>query len=296
MEGFITLHRQLLEWEWFTDINVTHLFIYCLLKANHAYKKWRGFEIERGSFITSISHLSIETGLTIQQVRTALNKLKKSEVVTSYSQGANTVITVNNYDKYQSINKPSNTSDNKEVTSYQQGSNKEVTTNNNDNNDNNENNINVCMCTINGDKDFKNKKTNTKKITDIFHNDITKLYRDEYRKVFGQSVMLTREHCEKLSELAEWDTDIVEHIKIAIHRLKYVNFEFKNGSYKPSSAWLLKNDNFVKVVMGEFGEKGVKVKSADEVEQEQNDTLALEELKKLNPELAKRLENERKKE
>jgi len=63
MNGFIKLHRQLKEWEWYTDNNVKSLFLHCLLSANFKEKKWQGKTIKRGQFITSLNHLSIETGM-----------------------------------------------------------------------------------------------------------------------------------------------------------------------------------------------------------------------------------------
>ena len=47
-QGFILLHRKLLEWEWYTDHNTKMVFIHCLLKANFEKKEWRGVVIERG--------------------------------------------------------------------------------------------------------------------------------------------------------------------------------------------------------------------------------------------------------
>ena len=135
--GFIQLHRSLIDWEWYDDNNTFKLFIHCLLKANHKDKSWRGIDIKRGSFITSNDKLSKETGLSIQQVRTSLKKLKKTNEVTSKATSQNTVLTVVCYNKYQGKQQ----ADNKRVTSRQQTSNKRVTTTNNDNNDNNDNNI-----------------------------------------------------------------------------------------------------------------------------------------------------------
>ena len=68
--------------------------------------------IERGSFITSLENLSEETGLTIQQVRTGLKKLKSTQCLTSKGQAKYSVITVINYSGYQNCN----TIDNKQVT------------------------------------------------------------------------------------------------------------------------------------------------------------------------------------
>lgn len=124
MDGFIKLHRKILNWEWYTDVNTFALFIECLFEANYVDKKWKGIEVKRGSFITSYSKLAKNTGLSVQQVRTSLNKLISTQCITKSSQSKYTMITVLNYDKYQSIN----TIDNNQITNNQQTNNKQITT------------------------------------------------------------------------------------------------------------------------------------------------------------------------
>ena len=142
--GFIKLYRSLLKWEWIDNPNVLSVFIHCLLHANHQDNKWHGVLVERGTFITSISKLSQNTGLTPQQVRTALKKLSKSgEVVTKSQQGAKyTIIRVCNYEKFQDNKEITKyqQSDNKVITKLQQSDNKVITTNKNDKNIKNDKN------------------------------------------------------------------------------------------------------------------------------------------------------------
>lgn len=104
-EGFVIEYRKIMQWEWYTDVNVAHLFRHCILKANHTEKTWQGIRIERGSFITSLQKLSTETGLTVKQVRTALEKLEKTGEVTSCSTSKYRIMTVKNYDYYQTEGK-----------------------------------------------------------------------------------------------------------------------------------------------------------------------------------------------
>lgn len=121
--GFIKLHRQILNWEWYSDINTTRLFIHLLLTANYEPKKWQGIDIARGSLITSYPKLSEQTSLTVQQTRTALNKLKSTGEITA-SKGLNyTLISITCYDDYQSIN----TLDNRQITDNQQSNNRQIT-------------------------------------------------------------------------------------------------------------------------------------------------------------------------
>ena len=134
-EGFIKISRKMLSWGWFKDVNTAHLFLYCLMRANFKAAEWKGIKLERGSFVTSLKHLSEETGLTLQQTRTALEHLIATKEITKQSSAKSTVIIVNNYEKYQDTNTKSNNkstkqqqSTNKVPTKYQHSSNTLVTT------------------------------------------------------------------------------------------------------------------------------------------------------------------------
>lgn len=105
MGNYIILDRGILSWEWWTDINTSRLFIYMLLKANWKDAKFKGITVPRGSFVSSLSKLSEQTNLTINEVRTALMHLKDTDEITSESYNKFTVFTVKNYSLYQDNNK-----------------------------------------------------------------------------------------------------------------------------------------------------------------------------------------------
>lgn len=120
---YIKVFRRMLKWEWYTDTNTKVLFLHCLLKANWRDTKWRGRVVRRGEFITSLPSLSKETGLTVQEVRTALNHLKSTGELTDKTYSKFRVITINSYDEYQTINRQSN----RQSTGNQQATNRQVT-------------------------------------------------------------------------------------------------------------------------------------------------------------------------
>ncbi len=91
----------MIEWEWYTDGPTFKLFIHCLLMANYEDKKWRGIEIKRGSFVTSYAKLANETGLSIRQIRTSLDRLISTCEVTKEATSEFTLINVVNYGVYQ---------------------------------------------------------------------------------------------------------------------------------------------------------------------------------------------------
>ncbi|MEG1414892.1 MAG: hypothetical protein RSB32_06190 [Mucinivorans sp.] len=132
MEGWIKIHRAILDWEWFDKPEMIKFFIYCLCKANFEDRKWRGIEIKRGQFLTSLDNLSKETKLSTQAVRTCIARLKSTQELTHQSTNTYTIITVCNYDNYQQseneINTPINTPINKQLTNEQQTNNKRTTT------------------------------------------------------------------------------------------------------------------------------------------------------------------------
>jgi hypothetical protein len=130
MEGWIKLHRQIIEWEWFSDTNTFRVFLQLLLKANHKEKKYRGMVLKVGTIITSREILAFETRLSIQQVRTALDKLKSTNEITIKTSSQGTIIEVVNYAKYQLVTN--------EVTIKEPTSNQQVTTNKNEKKEKNE--------------------------------------------------------------------------------------------------------------------------------------------------------------
>lgn len=100
-KGYIALFRQFIEWEWFTDVNTCHLFIYCLLRANHKNTNWKGVNLKKGQFVTSYSSLSEATGLTYKQVRLGIDKLKRTGEVAHEGHTSYSIITIKNWDKFQ---------------------------------------------------------------------------------------------------------------------------------------------------------------------------------------------------
>ena len=123
MSGWIKLHRKILDWEWYNDSNTFRLFMHLILKANHKEKKYRGVSIKIGCLMTGRELLSKETGLSEQQIRTCLKRLKSTNEITINSSKQGTIIQVVNYNKYQiSTN---------DLTDNQPNINRQLTINNN---------------------------------------------------------------------------------------------------------------------------------------------------------------------
>ncbi|PCJ67350.1 MAG: hypothetical protein COA58_03250 [Bacteroidetes bacterium] len=136
--GWIKIYRQLLDWEWYDDANTFRLFFHLLLKANHKPKKYRGVDIPIGAVMTGREKLSIETGLSVQGVRTALKNLLLTNEITSEISTFGSVIQLVNYKSYQAVTNEStrvqpepNQSLTNESTRVQPEPNQSLTTNKN---------------------------------------------------------------------------------------------------------------------------------------------------------------------
>lgn len=102
MEGWVTLHRKFLQWEWFDIPEMVKFFIYLLLMAGHSERKFRGIQLQRGEIITSTPTMMKDTKLSEQQIRTCIKRLKSTGEITCKSTNKFTIITICNYDRYQS--------------------------------------------------------------------------------------------------------------------------------------------------------------------------------------------------
>lgn len=101
--GYIKLFREIQDWGWYDDPNTLALWVHLLVDANWKDSVWHGETIPRGSFITTISKLAEETGLSDKQVRTCIERLAKTGEIIKDGTNRWTKITICKYEDYQSI-------------------------------------------------------------------------------------------------------------------------------------------------------------------------------------------------
>lgn len=119
--GYIQIHRQLLNWEWYSDIPVRLTFIHLLIIANWNNSEWKGTVIKRGQVVVGRKKLSKEIGISEQQLRTSLVKLKSTQEITIKSTNKYSVVTLVKYNDYQDEKKKStNKKTDKQPTNNQQ--------------------------------------------------------------------------------------------------------------------------------------------------------------------------------
>ena len=123
MGNFIKVDRKILKWEWWGDINTCRLFLYMLISAYWKDGKYKGKDIFRGSFPSTLPQLAIDTNLTENEVRTAIKHLKSTGEITVKSHAKYSIYTVNNYNEYQSDNRQINS----EITVKSQSDNSQIT-------------------------------------------------------------------------------------------------------------------------------------------------------------------------
>ncbi|AGO48518.1 DnaD-like helicase loader [Cellulophaga phage phi18:3] len=102
MSGWVKMHRSILDWEWYDDINVRLVFLHLLVRVNWEDKKWKGETIKRGEIISSYDKLSEEIGISVKQLRNSVSKLKRTNELEVKSNTKHTVFKVVNYNLHQS--------------------------------------------------------------------------------------------------------------------------------------------------------------------------------------------------
>lgn len=129
-QGHIRLLRSFKDWRYYSDPTTCRLFEHLLLSVNYTQSEYLGITIGRGQLITTQAKLCAETGLSRQQIRTALHKLSvareltvsSNKVQTKFKQSS-TLITILHYESYIEVQPISN----QQATNEQPMNNQQVT-------------------------------------------------------------------------------------------------------------------------------------------------------------------------
>lgn len=101
--GYVKVSRKMLESDLIHEPVTFTVFMYLLLSANYREGEYNGQQIHRGEAVVSYPRIASATGVTERQARTALSKLVKSGRVSVRRYPKFSVVTLLNYDKYQSV-------------------------------------------------------------------------------------------------------------------------------------------------------------------------------------------------
>lgn len=101
MQGYIKLHRKILDNGVFEDAELLKVFVWCILKANTTSNMVYGRKVDIGQFITGRITASEELKIRPSTIYKRLQKLKRQGYIDLSSTTKNTLITVVNYKSYQ---------------------------------------------------------------------------------------------------------------------------------------------------------------------------------------------------
>ena len=85
MNGYIKLHRKIKDWEWYKDPITKAVFLELLLRANYHEGRYEGIELQPGQAIFGRKELADCLGITEQNVRTSIKRLKSTKELTTKS-------------------------------------------------------------------------------------------------------------------------------------------------------------------------------------------------------------------
>lgn len=101
MDGWVKLHRKLIDSQVFGDDKALRVWIWCLCKANFKAKFWKGQDVPAGAFICGRKSGAQETQLTESSFYRALQKLETWGMIELSSKSKWTTVKVLNYMAYQ---------------------------------------------------------------------------------------------------------------------------------------------------------------------------------------------------
>ena len=138
IDGWIKLHRKLLNSSIFQNPNLLKFWVWCLLKATHCDRKTRvglqEIELKEGQFIFGRNKAGVELGMNPSTIYKYLGVVEKDGLVCTNRNNKFTVVTIVNWSLYQTEEHEKEQQSNSKVTTKEQQSN----TNKNVKNDKND--------------------------------------------------------------------------------------------------------------------------------------------------------------
>ena len=121
LNGFIKVHRRMIEWGWYSDPNTKALFLHLLLVATFKDGEYMGHKLKPGDAVVGFKSLSETLGMSVQEVRTAMKHLESTGEITRKSTNRFSIVTIANWELYQL--------EDEQPTNNQQTTNKQLTNN-----------------------------------------------------------------------------------------------------------------------------------------------------------------------
>jgi len=267
--GYIKLHRSILKWEWWDDINTTRVFIWLLLNAQWENFRYRGYEVPRGSLVIGRKRMSKELRMSEQSIRTSLNHLKSTNEITIQSTNKFSLVTIVNWDKYQGKDDEINQQTNQQIN--QQSTNNQPTTNH-----------------IIRNKEYKNIRREEYSVADC--EPVQNLFNDICVK-YPPCRNLTKTRLDKVRILlSEFSLDDIKEVFTKANGSDYLT-GINDRGWRAGFDWIIEVDNFVKIQDGNFDNKQGK-KSRYDFDEIDREIRSKQYQSASNPDFLKMLEEE----
>ena len=90
-----------MNWQWYKNTNMVHLYLYLLLNANIENKYYFGISIQRGECLVSLSTLSRDTGISRDSIKRYLKKLQATKEISYRKLSKGRIIVLLDFNKFQ---------------------------------------------------------------------------------------------------------------------------------------------------------------------------------------------------
>lgn len=239
MNGWIKLHRKMKDWGWWASPNHRVLFTELLIRATHKHSIWRNVQLEPGQLVTGRKQLAKWTGLSEQQVRTALNDLKSTNEITTISTSRFSIITIINWDTYQGD------ADNKQPSkqpALQPTDNQQITTFKNVKN----------VKKVNNNKKPKQEAMQKELIPekDVFMSQVLSKWNEMAQQNHLRTIRkMTPERTAKFNKAIKVIPDLSDWKKL-IDQVPRDKFRMGGGNtgWTANFDWLFRNENYIKIL------------------------------------------------
>ena len=101
LNGFIKVHRRMIEWGWYSDPNTKALFLHLLLVATFKDGEYMGHKLKPGDAVVGFKSLSETLGMSVKQVRTAMAHLEQTGEITRKATNRFSIVSIANWESYQ---------------------------------------------------------------------------------------------------------------------------------------------------------------------------------------------------
>lgn len=98
-KGFVMINRNILDKDFYLKANVIRVYLHLVLKANYKTSYWQGIEILKGSLPISYAKLGKDLGLSIRQIRSSIEALKLTGILSSSRHSKFQIISLSEYNQ-----------------------------------------------------------------------------------------------------------------------------------------------------------------------------------------------------